>query len=675
MSSDRTQAMSRKLMGLNSLIMDRLVRLKVSTSLTIGFAILLGCTLTVAFVGVVGMKNLHGKVDQIAHLNNAKLAAAEGMRAAMLGHAQAASSFLLAASETDRQVAAEKMKAQRANYDKARAAMKELIADARTTDQERGLADKLNADADATFPMLAKVIQMNQANEDFEALTLMRTGVAPLLKKVETESDALVEEETHITDTAADAAQGSYEIGRDMALLFAGAAAVLSVLIGWQLTRSITLQLGGEPQYASMIAHAIADGDLSHEVQVRPGDTDSLMVAMKLMSEKLSRVVGDVRLAVDSVNAASGEIAAGNQDLSNRTEHQASSLEETAASMEELTSTVSQSAANAKQANVLASSASQAATKGGDVVGQVVATMDAIASSSKKMAEIINVIDGIAFQTNILALNAAVEAARAGEQGRGFAVVAGEVRNLAQRSAQAAREIKAIINDSVDKVGAGSQLVHEAGSSMSEIVSQVRRVTDLIGEITSSALEQSAGINQVSEAVSLMDQTTQQNAALVEQSAAAATSLKEQAHRLAKVVAVFKLNEGGDWAQGLMERGRDDSPRAAPVTTPAAARTPVSQQASASQASVATRPAAAAGTGARRSAEGAPARVAARSSTNRVSVRARASAKLAAAALPVMSASASPPAKPAAVRKPVPLAPAVPRPVPVAAGGDDWEEF
>ncbi|MFY3136140.1 methyl-accepting chemotaxis protein [Achromobacter xylosoxidans] len=289
----------------------------------------------------------------------------------------------------------------------------------------------------------------------------------------------------------------------------------------------------------------IAGGDLTTRVDVQSAnEIGVLMAAVKRMQESLARTVATVRRGVDEINVGSREISAGNTDLSSRTEEQAASLEETAASMEELASTVKQNADNARQANQLAASASDVAERGGAAVAEVVNTMQGISASSRKISEIVSVIDGIAFQTNILALNAAVEAARAGEQGKGFAVVAGEVRSLAQRSAQAAKEIKGLIEDSVSKVGAGSQQVERAGATMQEIVASVKRVTDIMGEISAASEEQSSGIDQVNRAVSQMDEVTQQNAALVEEAAAAAGSLQEQAQRLAEAVAVFKINAG-----------------------------------------------------------------------------------------------------------------------------------
>ncbi|AGU47878.1 methyl-accepting chemotaxis protein [Variovorax paradoxus B4] len=314
------------------------------------------------------------------------------------------------------------------------------------------------------------------------------------------------------------------------------------------LSRSIMQPLGE----AIFIAETVASGDLSKEFETeRGGDFGRLLRGMGEMEDTLTDVVTRIKASTDSIVVASGQIAAGNQELSSRTEEQASSLEQTAASMEELTSTVKQNADNARQANQLALSASEVAVKGGSVVGQVVDTMASINASSRKIVDIIGVIDGIAFQTNILALNAAVEAARAGEQGRGFAVVASEVRSLAQRSAAAAKEIKGLIDDSVGKVDVGSALVGEAGKTMEEIVSGVKRVTDIIGEITAASHEQAQGIEQVNQAIAQMDQVTQQNAALVEEAAAAAQSLQEQADSLSQVVATFKLDDDEELAVAL----------------------------------------------------------------------------------------------------------------------------
>jgi methyl-accepting chemotaxis protein len=321
--------------------------------------------------------------------------------------------------------------------------------------------------------------------------------------------------------------------------LVAVAAAVASAAV---FSRWLSRQLGGEPFYAVEVAAQMAAGNLAVEVKTRVGDTRSILAAMAQMRERLAAVVGQVRHNAESVASASAQIAMGNQDLSGRTEEQASALEETAASMEELSTTVRQNADNAGQANQLASSASAVAVQGGEEVGEVVATMRGINEASRRIADIIGVIDGIAFQTNILALNAAVEAARAGEQGRGFAVVAGEVRTLAQRSASAAKEIKDLINASAERVDQGTALVDRAGHTIQEVVASIRRVTDIMGEITAASSEQSAGVSQIGQAVSQMDQATQQNAALVEESAAAADSLRRQAGQLLQAVSVFQLS-------------------------------------------------------------------------------------------------------------------------------------
>jgi methyl-accepting chemotaxis protein len=324
-------------------------------------------------------------------------------------------------------------------------------------------------------------------------------------------------------------------------LVLAGALSAVVML----LNRGILRSLGGEPSYAAEIANQIASNDLTAEVKTAPDDRSSLLFSMKRMQEQLTQTIGTIKISADSIATATHQIAAGNQDLSQRTEEQAASLQETAASMEQLTSTVNQNADNASQANQLAAQAARVAEEGGAVVSRVVETMDGINASSDKIANIVGIIEGIAFQTNILALNAAVEAARAGEQGRGFAVVASEVRSLAQRSSAASKEIKELIHDSVERVQAGAGHVREAGAKMREITHEIRRVTDIMGEITAASHEQSKGIGQVNQAVTQMDEVTQQNAALVEQ-AAAASSLESQLNDLKASVAMFRLDASGD---------------------------------------------------------------------------------------------------------------------------------
>jgi methyl-accepting chemotaxis protein len=342
--------------------------------------------------------------------------------------------------------------------------------------------------------------------------------------------------------TAQTDAQAEHEQARSLLMGLSVIALGLAALVGWLIARSILGELGGEPKEAADLARAVALGDFTRNTNITSTNAASLMSSLVEMQKNLATVVSNVRTGAEGVATASAEIAQGNNDLSARTESQASALEETAASMEELSSTVKQNADSARQANQLAANASTVAIRGGEVVGQVVETMKGINESSRKISDIISVIDGIAFQTNILALNAAVEAARAGEQGRGFAVVASEVRSLAGRSAEAAKEIKILINTSVERVEQGTALVDEAGSTMSEVVASIRRVTDIMGEISAASNEQALGVSQIGEAVTNMDQVTQQNAALVEQMAAAASSLKSQAQELVQTVAVFKLN-------------------------------------------------------------------------------------------------------------------------------------
>ncbi|WP_427913641.1 methyl-accepting chemotaxis protein [Ramlibacter sp. MMS24-I3-19] len=357
---------------------------------------------------------------------------------------------------------------------------------------------------------------------------------------------------------------------RGLALLAVIGLALTAVVL--LIIRSVERSVGGEPAHAADTAMQIANGNLAVDVPLAAGDDRSLMFAIGTMRDRLAEMVGNVRSSTDSIALASSEIASGNNDLSSRTEEQASALQQTAASMKQLAETVRQNAENAEQGNGLAMSASSVAARGGDVVGQVVETMKGINESSRRIADIISVIDGIAFQTNILALNAAVEAARAGEQGRGFAVVAAEVRTLAQRSADAAKEIKSLITTSVERVEQGTQLVDQAGATMDEVVQSIRRVTDLMGEISAASREQSQGVAQIGDAVNQMDQVTQQNAALVEQSAAAADSLKAQAQQLVGAVAVFRTG-GHEASNSPMPQPAHPSPRAMQVASKTRAAT------------------------------------------------------------------------------------------------------
>jgi methyl-accepting chemotaxis protein len=385
------------------------------------------------------------------------------------------------------------------------------------------------------------VVALKKEGKLDEANKMLDEQFTPAAKMYVSKIEALMNNQREDIDEMAKEIQANYEASRLLLVALAVVSTVLSMLFAWLLSGSITKPL----LQAGEVARAVAQGDLSVEINnSRTDEVGRLLNSLKEMQGSLARVVSQVRQGSESVATASAEIAQGNQDLSARTESQASALEETAASMEELGSTVKQNADNARQANQLAQSASTVAVKGGEVVAQVVDTMKGINDASRKIADIISVIDGIAFQTNILALNAAVEAARAGEQGRGFAVVAGEVRNLAGRSADAAKEIKQLINNSVERVTQGTSLVDQAGATMGEVVASIKRVTDIMGEISAASAEQSAGVAQVGEAVTNMDQATQQNAALVEEMAAAASSLRSQAQELVQTVAVFKLSGG-----------------------------------------------------------------------------------------------------------------------------------
>jgi len=463
---------------------------------------------------------------------------ATDVRGAANARAVAARNLVLVTSKADRDL---EYAAVVQSHERMQAALKTLKqavqGDAQSGERERELYAALEAVEGKYGPVALKIVGLAMDGNRDDAVAMMNAECRPLLAALLKATANFIEHDDKLAQAAVQQAEQSYD--RDRASMIAASivAVIGAIALGWLLSSAVTRPLNR----AVALAETVAAGDLRSEIVVDTKDeTGQLLAALKRMNENLSEMVGSVRSCADGISIASNEIATGNQDLSSRTEQQAAALEQTASSMQQMTDTVRHNADSSRQANQLAGSAAQVASRGGAVVERVVATMGDISASSRRIADIIGTIDGIAFQTNILALNAAVEAARAGEQGRGFAVVASEVRGLAQRSAQAAKEIKALIGESTEKVEAGSALVGEAGRTMGDIVAQVQRVTDLVAEINASTGEQTDGIVQVNQAVASIDQGTQQNAALVEQSAAAAESLRQQATQLIGVISRFK---------------------------------------------------------------------------------------------------------------------------------------
>ncbi|TAK97942.1 MAG: HAMP domain-containing protein [Aquabacterium sp.] len=442
-----------------------------------------------------------------------------------------------AQSESQHQALLQQMALKAAEVAKLQSAYAKQVAHP----EEKKLWDSFQADWRTYLEEHDKFMQMLGSGRKDEAMAYASGPIEQLYERFGETLDKLTEFNTQGGQAASDQGDAIYAQARWGILVGILTAAGLGMLLAWLVAGQVSAPV----EQAANVLKAVAEGDLTQTVQTnRKDEVGDMQTALANMIHSLAEMVHHVRTGADSVATASTQIAQGNTDLSARTENQASSLQQTAASVEEMAGTVRTNADNAMQANQLASAASEVAAQGGQVVSQVVETMNGIQTASRKISDIIGVIDGIAFQTNILALNAAVEAARAGEQGRGFAVVAGEVRSLAQRSAQAAREIKTLINDSVEKVNSGSHLVDSAGSTMNDVVTQVRKVTDLVGEIAHASAEQSQGIGQINQAVSQLDQATQQNAALVEESMAAAESLKTQAQKLSEAVSVFRIQRG-----------------------------------------------------------------------------------------------------------------------------------
>jgi len=523
---------------------------KTGTRLGGGFALVLALGAAIAFIGILRLQGVGDATREMVNVSLEK----ERLAASWLlaTSTNSVRTFSLLKSD-DAQVQAY-LKKNIAQTSAIISQTQKKLEDMPGSPEELAISADIRKKRADYLALRDRILKLKADGRQAEAAQLTDTQLLPALDGYDASIRAMLGFQQAQIDQAAASIDALYRAGRMQIVVLALAAMGLGSVLAWFLTRSIVQPI----DEALHIAETVAAGDLSQEFETRRGgDFGRLLRGMGKMEDALTDLVGRIRQSTDSIATASSQIASGNQDLSSRTEQQASSLQQTAASMEELTSTVKQNADNARQANQLAVSASEVAVRGGSVVNQVVDTMGSINSSSRKIVDIIGVIDGIAFQTNILALNAAVEAARAGEQGRGFAVVASEVRNLAQRSAAAAKEIKVLIDDSVGKVGEGSKQVAEAGRTMEEIVESVKRVTDIMGEITAASQEQTSGIEQINQAITQMDQVTQQNAALVEEASAAAQSLQEQAGDLSKVVGMFKLGE------------------ADPVAAPAVSSTPV----------------------------------------------------------------------------------------------------
>jgi methyl-accepting chemotaxis protein len=512
----------------------KLANLKIAQRLALGFGAL--CLILVAIqtfsINMLGKVN-EGTADLVSR-RVPNIVATSLVLAEVNDVAIALRNMILSADPADRQKQRDEIVSSR----KAGLENLEKLRQNVISPQGRALLERMTSANARYIKGQEEMMTRIDAGDDAEMRRYMKEVMRPILADLKQAVNGLLELQSSIASKTAVEAQATFESTRMTMLVLAAASLALAGLIGWWITRSITRPI----VRALEVANTVAAGDLTSRIEVTSTDeTGQLLQALKTMNASLARTVLAVRSGTETIATASNEVAVGNLDLSARTEQQASSLEETASSMEELTSTVKQNADNARQANVLAEAASSVAERGGRVIGDVVGTMDRINSSAGKIADIIGVIDGIAFQTNILALNAAVEAARAGEQGRGFAVVASEVRNLAQRSAAAAKEIKGLIGDSTEAVQAGGKLVGEAGATMQEIVESVRRVTDIMSEITAASQEQTAGIEQINEAITQMDHVTQQNAALVEQAAAASASMQEQAANLTRAVSVFEV--------------------------------------------------------------------------------------------------------------------------------------
>ncbi len=509
--------------------------MSIGKRLALGYGVVIALLLMLAGISYVRIASLDTEINNIVDTRYPRTVAANGIKADVNEATRSMLNVLIMSDPTQISKELSNIEARNASVTAAIAKLTSSTTDAKGQEILKAIA----VIRDRFTPGQALFVKQIREDQKDAAMTKFLFQLRPQQNRYFEQLDKFIALQNTEMETAGNEAHAVSKRTLLIIMILALIAAAISLVVAILSTRSITKPLNE----AVTVAKRVADGDLTSVIEVNSTDeTGQMMEALRFMNASLIKIVAEVRSGTDSIAEASSEIASGNLDLSSRTEEQAASLGQTSSSMRELTSTVQQNADNARQANQLAAKASEVAVRGGSVVSHVIDTMGSITDSSKKIVDIIGVIDGIAFQTNILALNAAVEAARAGEQGRGFAVVASEVRNLAQRSAAAAKEIKALIGDSVSKVKEGSTLVEQAGVTMEEVVASVRRVTDIMGEITSASQEQSAGIAQVNNTILEMDETTQQNAALVEEAAAAAASMQDQAANLARVVSVFKLD-------------------------------------------------------------------------------------------------------------------------------------
>ncbi|MBY0237918.1 MAG: MCP four helix bundle domain-containing protein [Burkholderiaceae bacterium] len=522
---------------------NRLEQLRIATRLRLGFAIMVGLLICISLLGISSMTENQKRMDDITRVNNAKSQFAITMRDTVYERMVTLRNIALITSVSEMQLEAARILEQEKIYTQTQQQLMQLL---NTTNQSRAqehsLLKKIHEYGTAASPIVRKATELALTMQTDQVYSVLINELLPVQKEWMGALDSLIKLEASLNKQAALDAQEAYESARTQMLLIGIMAIGMAVTVSILLSNSMLRQLGGELIYASAIAEKISTGDLQGEIRTKREDQTSLLAGMKKMRDSLAHIVINVRRATDTIADVSNQIAIGNLDLSNRTEQQANSLRQTAKAMEKLTGIVIQNADSANQAKATASSAALAAQDGGDVVSRVVRTMGAINTSAHRIVDIICVIDDIAFQTNILALNAAVEAARAGEQGRGFAVVASEVRALAQRSAGAAKEIKALIDSSLNEVKAGRTLADQAGAAMSEIVDGVQTVAALMADIATASQEQSRSILGVSRAIADMDKVTQQNSALVDQAAAAATCLKDYTGELAQAVSIFRTD-------------------------------------------------------------------------------------------------------------------------------------